>query len=274
MPIFRNTIRRSRREHLRRIDHAFEMVFRVLFVCYFLFIFSAWFSYRETFHIAEVEIRGVQAVDAGSVEGKIESQLARHLLWKIDRGNSILYPRSAMRSAILDVDSRVKDVTIAVEGKKLTAVISEYSPAFLWCPPENVSTTTITMRGCSFADLEGHIFSPAPEYSGDPFIVFATAIEAGKTNDVLPREEFDRVSTFLRSLSGLGLVPRVVRQSGEHDFLITTAEPWAIRWSSERDPAEDARNLALVLKNLNEDHSTASVLKAVDLRFGNKVFYR
>ncbi|MEK7117982.1 MAG: hypothetical protein AAB869_00035 [Patescibacteria group bacterium] len=287
MSIFRNTIRRSsRRERLRRIDRVFEIILKFFLVCYFLFVFSAWLSYRPSFRISEIWIEDTQAVDTLPVRSVVESELASRLLWKIDRNNIVFYPRRKMYSAIMALDTRIKGVTMNVESmKRFTVHISEYSPAFLWCPTpagfEGASTfdakgVATSTTGCSFADETGRIFAPAPEYSGNPFIIFMTTVseESRNKSAVLPREEFDKMNLFLRKLAMLGFSPRIVRQSGPHDFTLFTNMPWVIRWSSARDPEEDARNLALVLQNLSGDNFNTDALKAIDLRFGNKVFYR
>lgn len=275
MPIFRNTIRKSRRERVRHVDRVFEIIFKVFIVGYFLFVLSAWLSYRPTFRIEEIQIEGARAIDEKSVHTVLEAQLARRLLWKIDRNNALLYPRSGMHLAIMAVDTRIKSADLVVSDKQLAVHLSEYSPSFLWCPPESaVATTTTVTAGCYFADSAGHIFAPAPEYSGNPFLVFLTTRSDKDKSAILPQEEFAKINIFLRKLNDFFLTPRTVRQSGANDFTITTDQSWEIRWSSARNLEEDARNLALVLQNLNGDHISTSTLKSVDLRFGNKVFYR
>ena len=284
MQFFRNTIRKSRRERMRRIDHAFALAAQALLVCCFLFFFSTWLSDRDKFQITVVSVEGAHAVDSKIIGNVATAQLSRHLLWQINRNNALLYPRHALRSEIMLLDTHIKDVETVVEGGKLTIRLHEYVSAFLWCPPlpdpgvasvtASASTTTSATTGCSFADETGHIFAPAPEYSGSPFLVFKTTRRDNNVHAILPREEFDKVNMFLAELAPLALIPRLVEQSGVHDFIITTGEPWVVRWSSTRDPKADARNLALVLQNLSVDPTNLATLKAIDLRFGNKVFYR
>ena len=280
MPVFRNTIRKSRRERMRRVDRTFERAGQAILIIYALFILSTWISHREEFRISEIRVLDARSVDSVAVQNIVESELARQLLWKINRNNSLLYPRRAMISEIKMLDTRVKTVNIAVDGRLLTVRISEYSPAFLWCSPDSGSATTTLTSGCYFADSTGHIFAQAPDYSGTPFLIYVTTV-IGNDSDplysdssILSDEEFDKVSHFLQKLSPLGITPRVVRQSGAHDFTISTDRTWEIRWSSTREPEEDVRNLSLVLQNLSKDQKSLDALKAIDLRFGNKVFYR
>lgn len=281
MPILRSTIRNSARERARRIDRVFELTAKILLVAHFLFVLSAWFSYRESLRITDITVLGTLAVSADNVKSAAEGLLARPLLWKIDRNNFILYPKRAITAAIKRSDARVKAVDIALtDRKRLTVQVSEYVPALLWCQPEQVTTATINTRGCYFADSEGHIFARAPEYSGNPFLIFATTYPAMNDGafldgfDILPKDNLNKVHSFLAQLRNLGLTPRIVSEVGADDFIFVTDEPWTIRWSLSGDPEKDGANLALVLEELSNDPTATQKLESIDLRFGNKVFYR
>src|SRR3989338_168338 len=206
---------------------------------------------------------------------------ARERTRRIDRDNFLLYPKRAITSAIKSLDARVKEVDIVlIDRRRLVATVSEYAPALLWCPPERISATTTVTTGCYFADHEGHIFAPAPEYSGNPFLTFATTYPAVSEHSfladlsILPTDEFLKTSAFLRRLAEIGLMPRIVEEVAPHDFVIVTDRPWTIRWSSAGDPETDAENLTLVLEHLPKDGTEPEAVESIDLRFGNKVFYR
>lgn len=284
MPIFRSTLRSSGRERMRRIDHAFEFVVQLLLIVYFLFVLASWISERESLRITEVSVSGTLAIDAEQVKGATLSLLAQPLLWKIDRNNFLLYPKRAIVKAVSKLDARVKVVDIKLEKRKrLMVTVSEYVPALLWCPPddsEHISATTTAVRGCYFADSEGHIFARAPEYSGNPFLVFATTFPEINEDSfldnfaILPKDELARLNAFLSELSKQGLSPRIVSEAGANDFIITTDKPWTVRWSLAGDPEKDGANLALVLEELESGTGAMEKLESIDLRFGNKVFYR
>lgn len=284
MAILRSVSRQSRRERMRRIDRGFQLTLQLFLVCYFLFVLLAWVSYRPELRISEVRIEGAQAVDSTAVGTMAQSMLAERFLWKIDRNNRLFYPKRAMIQAIKALDTHVKEVTLTVVGKKQLLIhLSEYSPEFLWCSPGSIATsTTVTAltTGCYFADSTGHLYAEAPDYSGNLFLTFETTIpEYGKDSflsrsSILPKGEFDTVSMFLHKLDDLELSPQRVEQSGPHDFTFITDKSWTIRWLSTRNPDEDVANLSLVLQNLNSDHTNINNLKSIDLRFGNKVFYR
>lgn len=281
MPILRKTIRHSARERTRRIDRAFERIAQALIVANLLFIGATWFSERETIRITDVVINGTLATDPALLDQTATELLHRPMLWRIARDNIILYPKRAIGAALKRSDARVKEVDVALlDRRRLVATVSEYAPSLLWCPPERVSATTTAVKGCYFADETGHIFSRAPEYSGIPFFVYATTYPeidertflSGRS--ILPKDEFAIVNAFLDRLLDLELRPRIIHEVGPHDYLIVTQMPWTIRWTSAGDPAVAVEHLALVLEHLSNDEGEKSEIEMIDLRFGNKVFYR
>ena len=281
MPRPQSTIRRkSRRVVARRIDRTFQAIAQALIVSYALFMLAMWLSYQPGLEITQVKVTGTQAVDRAGIESTAEKFLSQKMLWKINRNNVVLYPKNSIQESIRVFDSHVKTVDMSVRGHELDIVISEYSPAYLWCPPGGVDTKTFVTLGCSFADENGHIFSSAPDYSGNPFLVFTTATSVEQMTNgttystIYTKEEFEKVKLFLTELTTLQLTPHVVRHTGENDFTVSTDKPWTIRWSSASDPAESVANLTLVLQNINKEAGGEAKLETIDLRFGNKVFYK
>jgi hypothetical protein len=61
---------------------------------------------------------------------------------------------------------------------------------------------------------------------------------------------------------------------GGNDFRVSTGHAWDILWTSVKDPQVSVDNLALMLRSLEQDPSKEADLRVVDLRFGNKIFYK
>lgn len=282
MPIFRRTIRNAARERARRIDRVFERLLQVIIVANVFFIIATWSSEREALRLTAVEVRGALAVDASAALARTRSLLDEPLLVRIARDNIVLYPKRAIESAIKRLDSRVKEVDVALlPHRRLVATVVEYVPAYLWCSPEDdMYATSSTAADCYFADETGHIFSRAPDYSGLPFLVFSTTHPAVDPDQlfthqaILPSDEFATVKIFLDELRRAGLDPRLLRQMGEHDFLVATQMPWTVRFTSAADPRTTVEHLTLALEHLSDEEKAGGDVGVIDLRFGNKVFYR
>lgn len=278
MPILRKTLHRpSKRERMRRTDRAFEIVAKVFLVVYALYVIAIWISERPSLHLAGVEVGGVHAVEREPLETIANDALDGRLLWKIKRNNALLYPKRAVATAIARFDARIKNVAVDIgEDRSVHIDIAEYSPAYLWCPPGGVDATSTLLIDCYFADERGYRFAQAPVYSGSPFLTFETPLRSAYPigSAFLTPEEFARLETFLLHLSAIGLHPVSVREAGMHDFLITTEAPWAIRWRTTEDPEAAVANLKLVVEHIAKEPEEALNIRTIDLRFGNKVFYR
>lgn len=164
--------------------------------------------------------------------------------------------------------------------------------------PENATTSSEEVlrpmrEECLFADERGYLFAHAAAYSGSPFVRFFTtptstdpSVLATEIPDasqgvrraigtaMLSPEEFLRVTTLLQHLTHVGLSPRSVTAIGEGDYEIATEKTWTLLWASELPPEESVERLERALTAIESDHTSEEPVRVVDLRFGNKIFYR
>lgn len=276
--IGRKTLK-SVRARGKRIDVVFERIGYAVILFFFIFTISAWLSYRESLRISHIEIVGVHAVDPEKVSSIVLDELKSKLLFKIDRDNALLYPKNEIIRNIYLLNGRVKSVDAEMSSRKnLVISVNEYAPELLACPNMSTSTPESAMV-CYFADDEGYIFAPAPVYSGYFFPMFVTHdVSLNDQNTIgthiLPPAEFSAIQNFLEALRNAGFTPKQIDYLGEHDYEIITERPWVIRWSSTVPPSDSINNLRLVLRAIEGDKAGATTLQIIDLRFGNKVFYR
>ncbi len=82
------------------------------------------------------------------------------------------------------------------------------------------------------------------------------------------------LKNFFAVLEGIDIHPRIITLLGGSDSRMSTGHPWDIIWTSGKDPQVSADNLALMLRSLDQDPAKEKDLRVVDLRFGNKIFYK
>ncbi len=199
------------------------------------------------------------------------------------------------------------------EGE-LVLSLREYQPEFLYCIADDTSiarayessmivassSTSIedeniprdpskdiaipvfeTESSCYLADPSGYIFAHAPTFSGTPFLsLIATA--TGSPSDIdpigtspIPLERLKVIVLFVSALRENGVFVSRVILLPEHDVEIHVSAPWSILWSTDADPLESIRNLRIALDSISRTASdTTAPPQVIDLRFGNKVFYR
>lgn len=288
----------SERARTRRIDIFFERLGQGILVLYGVFIFTVWLADRPGLQIHSLVIEGTHAVDHNAVALIATDALSKQFLSRVDRNNMFFYPRGSVLSAIIALDPRVADAQLRFDSRhNLRVLIQEFSPALLYCghaappslSPAGVSGTSSKilpeLRGelddCYVADERGYVFASAPAWSGYPYLAFVAASSSDVAtfsplhSYVLPSDEYVRVREFLATLLSIELYPRMITILGNHDFRIETNSPWDILWSSTKDASKSTENLALVLNSLKgNDPAQNEALHVVDLRFGNKIFYK
>jgi hypothetical protein len=274
---------RTSRGRNRRIDHFFERALELYLLCALLFLSALWLSERRLFTIDTIDVHGAVSANAATIRQLGESALSEKFLWKIRRDNAVLFPRSKLRETIMSSDAHIKDVIVRVISRHtLLITVVEYESKNIWCAgvgeDDKMGSTTPSL--CFFADDTGYIFSSAPEYSGSPFIIYRTHLSGslGSTTPVgallLPSDEFLRVRGFLHALEGVGILGKIVDERDAHDYRITSNKEWDILWSSQLDPVKSVENLTLVTRELGRTRKGTTSVESIDLRFGNKIFYR
>lgn len=266
---------------MRRIDQVFEHIGQGLLIGYFIFTFASFVAYRESLRIHRIVVSGAITTSTEAIISLAQTSLTRKLLWRIPMDNAFLYPKKGITLAILTSDARIKSAGMEVNANKdLLIQITEYTPKNLWCGIVGaVASSATVISPCYLADEEGYVFASAPNYSGYPFTVYRTQIagsdEVGSPIGlfVLPKEEFTKVAALASALEHAGMILRQIDQRDAHDYTLALNEPWTLTWSSTGDPIKSVQNLKLVLANIALT-SASSTPESIDLRFGNKVFYK
>jgi hypothetical protein len=122
------------------------------------------------------------------------------------------------------------------------------------------------------------VYAEAPEYIGYPFVaIFASTTNEGVSSPspigtrVLTEELYARIRAYIDGFSRIGLTAHRVLLLPGDDLEVELGMPWTVLVSTSKDPGRTIANLGVVLENL---HKKDPEFKRIDLRFGNKVFYK
>lgn len=143
-------------------------------------------------------------------------------------------------------------------------------------------------RDCYFLDASGYVFAKAPAFSGDilvrlygPLAAEADDAAPAKTDTIgkyyLPASKFPAIRSMVRGVSLLSLTPSSLVRKEDGDYELLLKGGGKILFSDKEDPVRIVSNLDSALssdplkKNMAEKRSA---LQYIDLRFGNKVFFK
>jgi cell division septal protein FtsQ len=258
-------ILRQRRK--KRLIYLFTILLAAFGLCWGVVAFSR----SQMIRITDIKVTGTTAVDPDLVKEIVQQDLSSNYLHFISKNNSFLYPRSKIKADIMSEIRRVKDVSMAVEGNNILNIeISERKPFALWCKPTSESS-----EQCYFLDSEGFIFAKSPNFYGNVFFRYYDLID--KEDPVgemyMDASHLKGLQDFARHVSENGLIPVSlhVRSLGEYDLAL---EKGGTIIFSDRDPfSQTLDNLTTLLAD-QPGLKDPSNIDYIDLRFGNKLFYK
>ena len=239
----------------------------------FLFFGVAALSHHARFAIESFEVAGASELPAEHVRLVAERIAAEGTEHLVSRTTILNYPKTHIENAILEELPRVRGVHLSRESLLAQAVriqIEERAPYAAWCETTRDASTT---PPCFTMDEDGFVFAEKAPLSGA--YVFRGGLDGSRSpvgQTFLPGH-FDGIRTLLARLAERGYAPLGVDVVNEDDFTVASGVGWILKASFGMEPETLARSLELVLDS-PQIRDRVAELEYVDLRWGNKVFYR
>ena len=236
-------------------------------------------SYLPQVSIQDIAVGGVEEGRANLVYAYVETILFDGTHPFFSRANIFLYPRTEIERGVAEYFPRVESVRISRGSLLATTVvvsIQERETFARWCTVVPSSFTGSGSGSCYIMDRNGFIFAPAATTSAsfNTAYVFrgglsATSSPVGQT--YLPGT-FAGVLALLERLGQAGFTPLSISAESE-DFSVALAQGFELRASFGANVSALVRDLELVLSS-ETLRGKEGELEYVDLRFGNRVYYK
>ena len=275
-------------EELKKKKHkVLERKIVFFFFCFLLILVSLTFLSRwQKLNIDTIQIFGNQVIETQNIKSVVKENLVGHYFWLFPKTNFLLYPKKQIKNKLADKFKRLADISINTDKiKTLQISVSEREGKYLWCGtliPTLVNNTSDIK--CYFMDKDGYIFDEAPYFSGAVYSKFygSTGTTAENPSGIyFLKENFTKIISFENILKEMGLNPTAFWLDDNNEGNISlSGEPMAgprIIFKMDSDYEKIAQNLqaAISTEPLQTDlkNKFASLLY-LDLRFGNKVYYK
>ncbi len=234
----------------------------------------AWFSRAAAFRITSVSVSGNKIVDADMLQALAEKDIDGAYAGLFARSNSFIFPKNKIEDDALRAFPSINSIDIHAHGHVLEIKISERKPAYVWCSGMPGDTAS---RSCSFMDDTGFIFSDAPDFSNNVYFIFYGGISADHPTGqhFLSPEEIAAFAGFKTELDRQGIVitSLVVRDDGVREAALLGHGKIIFKASDDLLPV--AHSLELLKRDTQIlSPKATTTLDYIDLRFGNKVYYK
>ncbi len=254
-----------------------------LFLIIFIIALTSYISHKPQIRISNVELSGEVLVTQSEIEYKSLQYLSGSYLWLFPKNNAGWYPRKGLENYLKELFKRIDTVDIHLKDfETLSVIITEKKPFAIWCDdvgePWQENTGTNKPK-CYFMDQISTIFSEAPEFSGDAYFKYyglVTEINPIGTEYIASTTEFSEISDFVGKVKKLGIQPQYIIAKDNAEFSLVLLGGGQIYFDTKESLSKIADNLEALLKTSELALNKSKILPVdyIDLRYGNKLFYK
>ncbi len=188
----------------------------------------------------------------------------------------MLYQHNSLQNFLAEKFQRIDTISVHLKNSQtLSIAITERPLTALWCSgmPEDVPAGV-----CYFMDDNGLIFAESPDFSGDAYFKYYGRVASSTTpigtQYIASTTLFKDFGKFIKRAQDLSLHPIYLQSTGDEQFTVGLAGGGYIYIDTKEPLAKSADNLQALLGTISATATTTLNFDYIDLRFGNKLYYK
>jgi cell division septal protein FtsQ len=238
-----------------------------------MFGITVWVSRLPLFALTSVEVTGNAGIDSQDIETVVQKHLAGAYASVYAKSNKFLYPKDDIVAELRAAFPSIETLHVDTKGNTVDIVLSERKPSYVWCKGK----PRLEGEQCYFMDASGYLFSQGPQVSGNAYLTFFGLLTdenpIGKT--FLNTQEIEGITTIKSTLDKNNISVMAVNAEDNEVREIYLSEGGKILFRANQDISIIASSIELLKKKTKLlNYTSTSTLEYIDLRFGNKVYYK
>ncbi len=266
-------LRKKRRERILRYGI-------IVFIMILLIGVISYVAHRPSLRISKVELNGGVLVTQDDVSKASLSFVQGSYFYLFPKNTVFWFPKSKLATYLKNSFQRIDTIDLGLKDfRTLNVTIKERSPYATWCdtlPEPEGSLTFEESEKCYFLDLNSTIFAEAPLFSGDAYFKYyglvSTTSPIGK-EFISSSTEFIEISLFVDSLKKLNLEPIYLVAKEKNEFTVVLNGGTKLFFDTKEPLSITEQNLSALLST-KQISGKINLVDYIDLRFGNKLFYK
>jgi hypothetical protein len=271
---------------LIKISLSFLLLLLLLIGLIFL---SRW----KKLNINDIQVSGNSVTNTTDIDAIISQNLTGYYFWVFPKTNFLLYPKKEIVKKLANTFKRLKDISLSVRNlQTLNVSLTERNRLYTYCgTTSNLSAELANQipaqtETCYFLDENGYIFDQTPYFSGGVYTKFYGTVSINNSDpsgSYFFSPNFNKLITLKDELEEIELKPVAFYVEDDGDIEVFLTPPQGsqlgpeIILNKDSDFDEVVENLESVLTTeplQSEFASKYASLLYIDLRFGNKVYYK
>lgn len=200
-----------------------------------------------------------------ALKSLVERDISGSYFGLFPKRSAFLVPKETIVADVLKAFPQLASATVSRNGlNALKLETVERTPSALYCSDK-----------CYFVDETGFIFDEAPSFTPGVYSVFRSnpVLDNPVGQTLLTAEELKTLESFYTNLPRLSITPLYIQLSSTEVRIYVDGGAYLV-WNRDQAPTDVFSNLETVLANKVIKLADLSTLEYIDLRFGEKVFYR
>lgn len=258
----------------------FRAILSIVFVLSVFSGFIFWFNH-PVLNISSFEISELEFANKNNVYEKVDQLLNSKKFFVFSNKNIFFLPKSRLREVLINSNPSIQSVSIEVQEFDLLKInITEYPYSAKWCG--NTKEEKIDL--CYLLNKNGQFFAKEQPLDRKNTVTFFGPLPEFKKSEklednilgeqYLSMETFKNIITFAEYLPEFDIHVREIITEDNETFSVMTTEDLLLMIDYQ-DLAQDIlNNLKTVIETEEINEAQLSNLEYIDLRFGNKVYYK
>ncbi|MEK7653505.1 MAG: cell division protein FtsQ/DivIB [Patescibacteria group bacterium] len=234
---------------------------KIIAVCFIVYIIV----YSDLFKIKKIEIEGADFIKPEELRQTVENQLASWRWYILPQKNLLFLSKKRLEEGIvakyrlnkLEIDKGWQSLKIKIE-EKISNLIIYNKKTFYFADSDGVITSEISQ------DKVGEYWTRFPIFN-----VANENINIGE--QIIDTQKMDFILKLNEELKNTLVKIAGYESNDREEVTLVSKDGWRAYFDLNSDIKKSVENLALVLK---EKIHNPRLLEYIDLRFGDKVYYR
>ncbi len=283
---------REKKKKQKKLRLIIFLVVTISILVFFVYVLNA--SY---FRVQRIVVNELEYANREEVELATKNQLDGRFFGLFAKSNIFILPRGNIYKELKSNFPSIKKVDLDVKGlTEIELEIEEYVANAIWCDvpvtpatllshdaenQDKVSSaipqvlTSFSGQNCFFLNDSGIVFSPTDYDNNQEVIKFFGGITSDPLRQTYANKKtFASLVEFTKLLRRLNIVSDQVWTTNGEVYAFVTKEKVKIYIDSKDNIVDVFDNLETVIKRDAINQAQFSNIDYIDLRFGNRVFYK